>query len=480
VSTPTVGQDVGAGSEASVQDLRRLLHGKVLTPTDAGYDDARKAWNAMVDKRPALIAQPLDADEVATAIAHARAHDLEIGIRCGGHSVLGQAIPEGGLEIDLSRMSAVRVDPDRRLAFVQGGALLRNLDEASFAHGLGTTAGNVSHTGVGGLTLGGGMGWLARQLGMACDNVVSYEVVTADGSQLTASADDNPDLYWGLRGGGGNFGVVTEFAFRLHPIVNQALAVDFFYPPDTAREIVHAFRELAPEAPPEATVTVWVGTAGPWPFLPEELHGKDLVSLGFVFAGETERARSLIPTYRAVAEPIAEAIEESTYLELQTGADEPMKPGLRRYWKGHYLRDLPEEAIDAFIARGGPVAEGEWRSNGSLTGYGGEIGKVGIGETAFSHRDAKFEFITTAGWEDPVEDEWRMAAPRRFAAAMMPFASGVYVNGLSDEGLAGVRHAYYAETLARLTAVKDRYDPDNVFHLNHNITPSRTTPSASG
>jgi FAD/FMN-containing dehydrogenase len=457
---------------APVDELRRQLHGRALTPADGGYDDARKAWNAMVDHRPQLIAQCLDADDVATAIAYAREHDLEIGVRCGGHSVLGQAIPDGGLEIDLSRMSSVRIDPDRRLAFVGGGALLRNLDEASLAHGLGTTAGNVSHTGVGGLTLGGGMGWLARQLGMACDNVASYSVVTADGSQLTASADEHPDLYWGLRGGGGNFGVVTEFAFRLHPITNQALTADFFYRPDAARDIVDAFQRLAADAPTEATVTVWTGTTGPWPFLPEELQGTDLVGLSFVYAGEAERGRALVPAYRAVAEPVAEAIDESTYLDLQTSADEPMKPGMRRYWKGHYLRELVPEAIDAFLARGGQAAEGEWRPNASLTGYGGAIGQVGVGDTAFSHRDAKYEFITSAGWEDPAEDEWRMAAPRRFAAAIMPFASGVYVNGLSDEGAAGVRHAYYAETLARLTAVKDRYDPDNVFHLNHNITPS--------
>ena len=426
----------------------------------------------MVDHRPVVIAQCLDADDVATAIAHARREGLEIGVRCGGHSVLGQAIPDGGLQIDLSRMNGVRVDPERRLAHVQGGALLGDLDRASLEHGLATTAGNVSHTGVGGLTLGGGMGWLARQFGMACDNVVAYQVVTADGAQVTASADEHPDLYWGLRGGGGNFGVVTEFTFRLHPFVNQALSVDFFYPAEAAADIVQAFLRLAPSAPPEATVTVWTGTTGPWPFLPEELQGKDLVALGFVYAGETERGRALIPSFRSVAEPVADLIDETTYLELQTGSDEPMKPGMRRYWKGHYLRELPEEAITAFLGRGGPVAEGEWRSNGSLTGYGGAIGQVGVDETAFSHRDAAFEFITTAGWEDPAEDAWRMAAPRRFAAAILPFASGVYVNGLSDEGAAGVRHAYYAETLSRLTAVKDRYDPDNVFHLNHNITPS--------
>jgi FAD/FMN-containing dehydrogenase len=426
----------------------------------------------MVDRRPQLMARPADAADVATAIRFARQAGLEIGVRCGGHSVLGQSIPDGGLELDLSALNAVRIDAERRLAYVGGGALLGDLDRASLGAGLATTAGNVSHTGVGGLTLGGGMGWLARQFGMACDNVVSFEVVTADGGQLTASADEHPDLYWGLRGGGGNFGVVTEFAFRLHPIANQALTVDCFYPADATRAAAEAFRDIAYAAPPEATVSVWVGTAGPWPFLPEELHGTELCNLGYVWVGDPERGRALLPAVRGVAEPLAELVDEVTYLELQTGSDEPMRHGLRRYWKGHYLRELPDAAIDAFIARGGPAAAGEWRPNGSMSGYGGAIGQVGIDETAFSHRDAKFEWITVAGWEDPTEDAWRMAAPRRYAAAMAPFASGVYVNGLADEGAAGVRHAYYARTLERLTAVKDRYDPDNVFHLNHNITPS--------
>jgi FAD/FMN-containing dehydrogenase len=469
LSTPTIG--------APVDELRRTCHGRVLTPSDDGYDKAREAWNAMVDHRPLVIAQCHDADDVAASIAYARRHGLEIGVKCGGHSVLGQAIPDGGLQIDLSQMKGVRIDPERRLAYVQGGALLGDLDRASLEQGLATVAGNVSHTGVGGLTLGGGMGWLARKFGMACDNVVSFEVVTADGTKLTASADEHPDLYWGLRGGGGNFGVVTEFTFRLHPFANQALSVELFYPIDAARDIVQAFMQLAPSAPREATVTVWTGTTGPWPFLPGELQGKDLANLAFVYVGDTERGRELIPTFRSVAKPVAEAIDEMTYLELQTGADEPMKPGMRRYWKGHYLRELPTEAIEAFLGRGGPVADGEWRSNGSLTGHGGAIAEVGVGETAYSHRDAAFEFITTASWEDPAEDEWRMAAPRRFAAAMLPFASGVYVNGLSDEGASGVRHAYYAQTLTRLTAVKDRYDPDNVFHLNHNISPTRSNGS---
>ena len=467
-------------AHSSTAELRSRHNGPVLAPGDEGYDLARQAWNAMVDKRPAIIAQPDDVLDVAAAIAHARQYDLEIGVKCGGHGILGQAIPEGGLQIDLSHLNAVRIHPDKRLAYVQGGALLGDLDRASAEHGLATTAGNVSHTGVGGLTLGGGMGWLARQFGMACDNVVSFQVVTADGGVLTVSADENPDLYWGLRGGGGNFGVVTEFTFRLHPIDDRVLSVDLFFEPDAAADLTRAFRELTQTVPEAATVSVWTGTAGPWELLPPERQGTDMAILGFVYVGDPERGRELLPAFQAVGPRIAEDISQMSYVELQSGSDQPMGHQMRRYWKGHYLRDLPPEAIDAFIARGGPVAEGRPRSNGMMQGYGGAISRVPIGDTAFSHRDANFEFITMAGWEDAAEDEVRMDAARRYASAMEPFASGVYVNGLADEGAAGVRHAYYAETLARLTALKDRYDPDNVFHLNHNIAPSGAVSGEAG
>jgi FAD/FMN-containing dehydrogenase len=452
------------------QELRAALTGTVLAPADTGYDAARQAWNAMVDKHPALIAQCADAGDVATAIAFARRNGLEIGVKCGAHSVLGMSIPEDGLMIDLSRMNEVRIDPDARLAHVGGGALLGALDRASMEHGLATTAGNVSHTGVGGLTLGGGMGWLARQFGMACDNVVEYEIVTAAGDTLTASASENPDLFWGLRGGGGNFGVVTRFTFRLHPISGQALVIDFMYPFERAGDVLRFFRAFAADAPSQATPTAWIGTTRDWPFLPPELHFKDLVNAGYVWVGDPAEGRALLPPFRAIAEPVAESVDEMTYVELQSSSDEPManQKG-RRYMKGHYLRELSDEAIEAFIGRGG---EGELPANGSLQGYGGAISRVGIGESAFSHRGAAFEFLTMTNWEDPAEDAARMAASRRFAAAMEPFSSGVYVNVLSDEGATGVQHAYESSTLARLTALKDRYDPENLFHLNHNIAPS--------
>lgn len=457
----------------SIADLRRRFGGQILLPADDDYDGARTVWNAMVDKRPAVIVRPTDSADVAAAIGFGRKSDLEIGVRCGGHNVIGLAVPDGGLMIDLSSLRGVRVDAQRRRAYVQGGALLGDLDRAAQAHGLATTAGNISHTGVGGLTLGGGMGWLARQFGLACDNVVSAEIVTADGQVMRASATQEPDLYWAIRGGGGNFGVVTEFEFSLHPVAGPVLTVDFFYDVDNAPPVLRAWRELAPAAPRQATYTAWVGNAPEWPFLPAEFHGRLLANAGFVWVGDPTEGRRLIEPLRDVAVPLAEAIGETTYLGLQSSGDGRSRHGLRRYWKGQYLRDLPDAAISAFLSRGGEV-EGAIPANAGFQTYGGAIADAGDDETAFSQRDAAFEFDTSVSWTDPTEDEARMQGARSFAAALAPFSSGVYVNALSDEGAAGVQSAYRPDRLERLVAIKDSYDPDNVFHLNHNIRPTES------
>lgn len=452
--------------------LAGKIAGQVLQPGDAGFDEARRVWNAMVDREPAIIVRCASVADVSAALAFARSEGLAVGVRGGGHSVTGQAVPAGGLMIDLSPMGAVEVDAERRLARVQGGALLGSLDRASLPRGLATTAGNVSHTGVGGLTLGGGMGWLARQLGMACDNVEAYEVVLADGSRATATATSNADLFWGLRGGGGNFGIVTEFTFRLHPVRGQALSVDLFYQREHAMQVLRGWRDFAASAPREATPTAWTGTAPEWPFLPAELHGTQLVNAGFVWVGDPEAGREQVARLRELAPVVAEMVEELSYLDLQSGGDEAMRHGMRRYWKSRYFATFDDEAIGAFMQRGGPVADGAPMPNGSLQAYGGAIADVGPGESAFSHRDTTVEFVTMAGWEDPADDEVKIGACRRYAAAMEPYAIGAYVNGLADEGEAGLQDAYRAETLARLTLLKDRYDPENVFRLNHNVRPS--------
>jgi FAD/FMN-containing dehydrogenase len=425
----------------------------LLRQGDPGYDRARTVWNAMVDRRPRVIARCASAGDVVAAVRTARELDLEIGVRCGGHSVLGLAVPDDGLMIDLTPMDAVRVDPARRRALVQGGALLGALDRAAQRYGLATTAGNVSHTGVGGLTLGGGMGWLARQYGLACDNVISYRVVTADGRVLRASRAEHPDLYWGLRGGGGNFGVVVEFEFRLHPTGTRALVAEHTSGPEQAVAALRGWRDLAVGAPRPATFTASVR------------DGR--VTAGFVWTGDPRRGRLLATELDALGEPLARHVAETSYLDLQSRDDTPQGHARRRYWKGHYLRALPDDAIGALLTGG------DDSPSVSLQAHGGAIADVPDDATAFGHRDTAFEYVAATSWTDPAEDQARMAAARRHAAAIEPFASGAYVNALSDEGAEGVRRAYPARKLARLVAVKDAYDPDNVFHLNQNIPPSR-------
>jgi FAD/FMN-containing dehydrogenase len=467
-------RSIDAPDGARVARLRRRLQGQVLLPGEDGYHQARQVWNAMVDRRPAVIARCTSPADVAAAVGFARTRDLEVGVRCGGHSVLGLSVPEGGLMLDLTPMNSVRVDPVRRRAWVAGGALLGDLDRAAQPFGLATTTGNVSHTGVGGLTLGGGMGWLARRLGLACDNVTRFQLVTAEGELLQVSDQEHPDLFWGLRGGGGNFGVVTEFEFRLHPVGTTALVVDLVYAPQDAPEALLRWRGLLAEAPREATLSAWVGTTGELPGLAAALWHRPMASVGYVWVGDPDQGRRLLPALRAGAPPLAQRVQELSYLQVQTMDDQVQRLGLlRRYWKGHYLRELGDGAMEAFLSRGDDGGgDPALLPSGSLQSYGGAIGAVGDDQTAFGHRDALVKFVAVAGWTDPAQDSARMAAARRYGAAVEPFASGVYVNDLTDEGEAGVRRAYGSAKLARLAALKDRYDPNNVFHLNHNVRPS--------
>jgi FAD/FMN-containing dehydrogenase len=431
--------------------LRHRLDGDLLTPGDPRYDESRTVWNAMIDRRPGLIARCVSTADVVAAVRFAREHDLEIGVRCGGHNIAGLAVPDGGLMIDLRAMATVTIDPERRRARVQGGALLGALDRVAQRSGLTTTAGNVSHTGVGGLTLGGGMGWLARRCGLACDNVVAYTLVTADGEVLSVTADEHPELFWGLRGGGGNFGIVTEFEFRLHPVDGDTLVAELSFAEADAAAAISGWRELALSAPREATFTATL---------------TDRVELGYVWVGDPARGARLLPALRALGRRTAEKVTTPSYLELQRRDDTDEGYAKRRYWKGHYLPALTDPAIDALLSSRRPEL------GISLQTYGGAISEVDDADSAFSHRGTQFEYVAATGWTDPGEDRARTEATRRCAARLAPFAGGAYVNTLNDEGPTGLERAYSTEKLARLTVLKDAYDPDNVFHLNHNITPS--------
>ncbi len=439
---------VAFGGRPDAATLRRGFAGQVVLPEESGYHEARRVWNAMVDRRPAIIARCASPRDVAAAVRFARDRGLEIGVRGGGHGVLGLAVPDGGLMIDLSHMSGVRVYPDRRRARVQGGALLGALDRAAQSFGLATTAGNVSHTGVGGLT-------------------------------LRARESDNADLFWGLRGGGGNFGVVTAFEFHLHPVGTAALVADVYYRPEDGTRAMARWRDLIAYAPRQATLTAWSGAARNRPFLPREFQDRPLMSVGYVWVGDPDEGRLLLPALRDAGRAVAEKVEALTYLELQRIDDDIEGHHLRRYWKGHYLRQLDALPMEAFvsggISDGDDAADPAFLPSGSLQCYGGAIASIGPDETAFGHRDALVEFVARAGWAHPDEDEARIGLARRFGAAMEPFASGVYVNDLTDEGEAGVRRAYGPDKMARLATLKDRYDPDNVFHLNHNVPPASST-----
>jgi FAD/FMN-containing dehydrogenase len=444
-------------AEQSVTDVVRRsgFDGHVLGPGEPDYDSARSVWNAMIDHRPAVIVRCASISDVVTAIRTARERDLEIGVRCGGHNVVGLAVPDGGLMIDLTGMNRVVIDPVALRARVQGGAMLGTLDRAAQRFGLATTTGNVSHTGVGGLTLGGGMGWLARRYGLACDNLVSCTVVTANGALVRAAADRHPDLFWGLRGGGGNFGVVVEFEFRLHPVGTRTLVADLTFPLDRAAEALRGWRDLAEQAAREATLTA--GICG------------DTVTLGYVWVGDPDDGLSLLPALRAIGVPTSEAVRELSYLALQTRDDNVEGHSYRRYWKGHYLPELSDHAIGALLDRD---PDDPSLPHVSLQNYGGTIADLDDRATAFSHRRTRFEYVAAVKWTDPDEDGLHKGTAREAAAKLDRFATGAYVNALSDEGASDVRRAYPDTQLTRLTAVKDAYDPDNVFHLNHNIVPS--------
>jgi FAD/FMN-containing dehydrogenase len=443
---------------------------ELLGPSDPGYDDARRLWNAMIDKRPALIARCRSTRDVAAAVAYARREGLEVAVRGGGHSVAGLSCTHGGVMIDLQPMNAVAVDPGARRARVKGGALLRHLDEATHQHGLATTGGMVHHTGVGGLTLGGGFGWLGRLHGLTCDNLASAEVVTASGEVVRASDEENADLFWGIRGGGGNFGIVTEFEFRLHPI-GPVLSVELRYAAEDARSVARAYRELMGSAPPELCGLLGMHTGRGTGREESSSAARSEVYVWYVFAGrDPEEGKRLGAPLRHAARRVAEQAPVMSYPDLQSATGTGSGPGRRHYWKGSLMRELSDSFLDAFVERGQMARGG---CGIELFSLGGAISHVGEGDTAYSNRGATFDLLPAATWDDPVDDERNISLTRENWEALAPFASrGVYVNDLGADASERVREVYGPTKFERLAALKDRWDPDNVFHLNANIAPA--------
>ncbi len=445
--------------------------GKLIAPADSGYDDARRLWNAMLEKRPALIAQCRSTGDVVAALGYARNEGLEVAVRGGGHSISGHSCTDGGVMIDLQPMNDVVVAPDARRARVQGGALLGHFDRVTYQHGLATTGGMVHHTGVGGLTLGGGYGWLARQHGLACDNVVSAEVVTASGDIVRASNEENTDLFWGLRGGGGNFGIVTEFEFRLHPI-QPMLSVELLYAADDALVVLRAYRDLMRAAPPELCSLIGMRSGRGSGRLESESAGSAGRELyvWYVFAGrDLEKGRQVAAPMHHAARPIAEQADVVSYPDLQSATGAASGPGRRHYWKGSLMQELSDGFLDTFAERG--VTAGG-AAGIELFSLGGAISQVGDDDTAYPNRNAMFDLLPAATWDDPADDERNIAFTRENWEALAPFGMrGVYVNNLGTDAEQRMREAYGLAKFERLVALKRRWDPDNTFHLNANISP---------
>lgn len=454
----------------SVDELKAAMRGHALVPSSAGFDDARAIWNAMIDRRPALIARCAGVADVMAALRFGRENTMAIAVRGGGHNIAGNAVCDGGLMIDLSPMTSVQIDPEAKTASVEPGALLRDFDHEAQAFGLATPLGINSTTGVAGLTLGGGFGWLTRKHGMTVDNLVAADMVTADGRLVRATADENAELFWGLRGGGGNFGIVTRFEFALHPVGPQVLAGLLVFPFEQARSVLQQYRDFAGKAPDDLTVWAVLRKAPPLPFLPAEVHGKEVLVLALCYAGAIEKGERLIAPLRGFGTPHGEHVGAMPYAAWQQAFDPLLTPGARNYWKSHNFTGLTNDLIDTVLEYAGRLPSPH--SEIFIAQLGGEASRTPVDATAYPHRDAAFVMNVHGRWETAGEDKAGVGWAREFFKATEPFATGgVYVNFMPEDETARVGAAYgpHYDRLARL---KKTYDPGNVFCLNQNITPS--------
>jgi FAD/FMN-containing dehydrogenase len=451
------------------EEIKDLIKGNILVPDDPGYEEARQIWNAMIDRRPAMIVQCADADDVARAIALARRNRLEISVRGAGHNIAGNALCDDGLTIDFSKMKNVHVDGAKRRAYVEPGATLADLDEATQAHGLATPVGINSTTGIAGLTLGGGFGWLTRKYGMTIDNLVSVDVITAEGKKIRASETDNADLFWAIRGGGGNFGVVTQFEFRLHSIGPEIFAGLMVFPFTQAKQILNKYRQFVKSAPEELNVWVVLRKAPPLPFLPENIHGKEVVVLPIFYSGAVAEAEKLIAPLRAFGEAHGEHLGVQTYVAWQKAFDPLLTPGARNYWKSHNFTELADGALDSIIEFAGKLPSPKCEIFIGL--IAGAPNRIAQDAMAYGHRDAKFVLNVHGRWDQAKDDQRCIAWARGFFKASAPYASaGAYVNFMTAEESDRIVAAY-GSNYDRLVKIKRRYDPENVFHLNQNIKP---------
>src|SRR5690554_554453 len=455
---------------AELEAFRAHLQGELLTPNQPGYEDARKIWNAMIERKPAAIIRCRAVEDIALAVDFARHHSLLISVRGGGHNIAGNALCEQGLMIDLSQMKAVQVDPEKQTAKVEPGATLADFDREAQKYGLATPLGINSTTGVAGLTLGGGFGWLTRKYGVTVDNLIGADVITANGQRVHASEQENADLFWGIRGGGGNFGIVTNFEFRLHPVGPEITAGLVVFPFDQAKSVLYQYPALAASQSDDTMVWVVLRHAPPLPFLPAESHGQKVVVMAFFSIASPEETERQLNAVRALDQPLGEHVGPMPYTAWQQAFDPLLTPGVRNYWKSHFFASLDEGVLDVFLDFSSRLPS--FHCEIFIGQLGGQASRIPSGATAYSHRDAQFGMNVHGRWETAAEDTHCVAWCRDLFKATAPYSTGgVYVNFLSQDDVDRIPAAYRPEVWTRLVELKNKWDPQNLFRMNQNIQP---------
>jgi FAD/FMN-containing dehydrogenase len=456
-------------NNVKVATLRAALAGKVILPGENGYDEARAIWNGMFDKHPAIITRCMNTNDVVNAVNFGRDNNLLIAIKGGGHNSAGKAVCDDGIMIDLSLMQQIDVDTDNNTVMVEGGCLLGAVDTATQKYGLAVSSGIVSHTGVGGLALGGGFGWISRKYGLSIDNLISAEIVTAEGEIVDASASENVDLFWAIRGGGGNFGVVTKFNFKAAQIGTEVLSGPIVKKFENIKEYIQFHREFVRTMPDEMTIWMVIRHAPPLPFIPKEVHGKLVILIPFVWLGDPEKGQKLIQPIRDFGETVGDGSGMHPWTAWQSAFDGLVAHGARNYWKSHHIKDFADECIDLVkkYAQEMPSEECEI----FIPHMEGAPSRIEENATAFPHRNTPFVLNLHTRWQEAKDDEKAIKWARDFHKATEPYSQGVYVNFLSEEGTARVRQAYTADVWDRLVECKRRWDPNNLFRMNQNISP---------